>query len=317
MPSLRSWGLAGLAALAGCSVDLRETCADHADCPADRRCVDTSCVAPDAGARPLRDATHEEDARASDAAPPADARVRDGSVVPDARADAAERDAAPMGDAAPVADAAPPADAASPTDAAPPPDALPPDLGPPPCVPHDEAPRGFVINEIDYDMPGAGEDEEFIELRNGSCGPLSLRGWRLQLVNGDANVQQRVYLEVDLERAAPLLAPGGYLVVTDPQVQTGPEVVRVHLPPAPGSQIQGGPADGAVLVDPDGRVVDSLVYEGRVFGYGEGDGAAGDLDANLRYGIGRCPDGRDTDDNAADFRPGPATPGRPNDCPPD
>jgi hypothetical protein len=299
-------------AAAGCSVDLRETCAGNDDCPADHRCADTYCVVADGGAPPRRDATADGDAHAMvgpapDAAPPPDARAPDPDAgpPPDARvADAAAPDAA--------------APDAAPRDAAPPPDAGAPDLGPPPCVPADESPRGLVINEIDYDMPGGGEDGEFIELRNGSCGHVDLGGWRLRLLNGDLAGDQRTYLELDLRAASPLLASGAYLVVADPHVQTGPDVPRLLLGgTAFASQIQNGPGDGVVLLDPEDRVVDAVVYEGRIPGIGEGGPAPGDPDDHLRFGIGRCPDGADGDDNAADFRAQPVTPGRPNECPPD
>ena len=52
----------------------------------------------------------------------------------------------------------------------------------------------LVINEIDYDQPGA-DAAEFIEIRNNGSSPVDMAGWTLELVNGNGG---SVYNTVDL-----------------------------------------------------------------------------------------------------------------------
>jgi hypothetical protein len=76
--------------------------------------------------------------------------------------------------------------------------------------------------------------------------------------------------------------------------------------------LQNGPSDGARLMQGDVSL-DALSYGGVIEGVTEtasapADGGAGSL--------GRCPDGRDTDDGSLDFAlHGAPTPGAPNACP--
>ena len=63
---------------------------------------------------------------------------------------------------------------------------------------------GLVINEVDYDQAGT-DSAEFIELYNGTGGPINMAGYTLYFVNGSGNA---VYLTVDLTPAGTLAAGG-------------------------------------------------------------------------------------------------------------
>ncbi|MFW5876355.1 MAG: lamin tail domain-containing protein [Myxococcota bacterium] len=116
------------------------------------------------------------------------------------------------------------------------------------------APRATVrLSEVDYDQEGR-DVADFLELRHEDGEAVSLDGWRVVLVNG---ADGEPYAEIALEGR---FEPGGFAVV-------GPEDLDVpssalHFP-ASGSFLQNGP-DGMALLDAEGRVVDTLAYEGQV-----------------------------------------------------
>ncbi len=177
--------------------------------------------------------------------------------------------------------------------------------------------RGLVVNEVNYDMGGT-EDAEFIEIYNAGNAPVNLSGWRLELVNGRDDM---VYASYDLDAGgAAQLAPGGYLVVADEGVAVPAGVAVVRLPSGSNQNhnIENGDPDGVRLIDggnPDAPV-DGIAYGGPMPGTGEGASSAPD-DPNDAAGltIGRCPNGVDTDDNAADVALTSAgTPGAANAC---
>ncbi len=167
----------------------------------------------------------------------------------------------------------------------------------------------LLINEVDYDQPDADE-AEFVELFNASDCPLSTEGLRLELVNG-AHEQPTVYAGVDLGQAGPSIDPGGYLVVGSAAVvEALPETVPGI---AVSASIQNGDPDGLLLRRGD-SVLDSLSYGGEIPGVTEGAAAPTDIDQGS---IGRCGNGLDTDDNAADFAFNELpTPGTENQCAP-
>ena len=169
-----------------------------------------------------------------------------------------------------------------------------------------ECPTGeLVINEVDYD---AGS--EFLEIYNAGDAPAALAGVELELVDG---ADGSVYATIDLSAAGESLAPGGYLVVGPPATlgELLPDVLRVEY----AGGIQDGPADAARLVlrgEPD-SVADAVSWGGVLEGVTEGPagapgGAGGDS-------IGRCANGRDSDDNGTDFAAGTPSAGLPNLCP--
>ncbi|MEZ4467866.1 MAG: lamin tail domain-containing protein [bacterium] len=172
-------------------------------------------------------------------------------------------------------------------------------LGPPPG-------DDLVINEIDYDQPGA-DGAEFVEIMNPTAAAIPLAGVRLEAVNGSGGA---VYGTYNLSDAGAMLAPGGYLVI-------GVAAVRAALPAGtlsldmPANGLQNGAPDGVRLMRGN-AFVDGLAYEGAMAGVGEGmPGIADPGEGSLV----RCPDGADSGDNANDFVLVAApTPGAPNAC---
>ena len=67
---------------------------------------------------------------------------------------------------------------------------------------------GVVINEVDYDQPGA-DNGEFIELYNCGVATVDLTGWTLELVNGTGG-GAAIYDTVALSGT---LAGNAYLVI--------------------------------------------------------------------------------------------------------
>jgi hypothetical protein len=144
----------------------------------------------------------------------------------------------------------------------------------------------LVINEVDYDQPGADHDG-FVEIFNAGDAEAVLDGIAIVLVNGGDSGEYR-------RRAlAGTLAAGGYLVWdTDPQ---------------------NGSPDGVALVDTaSGVLLDALSYEGAItdaliagetFDLVEGTVLPPDVaDSNAVDGsLSRLPNGRDTDDAASDW----------------
>jgi cytosine/adenosine deaminase-related metal-dependent hydrolase len=167
---------------------------------------------------------------------------------------------------------------------------------------------GLVLNEIDYDQAGS-DTAEFLEIYNPTALAVPLQGLSLQTVNGNGGA---VYGEYDLTDAGAELAPGGFLVVGNAAMLANvPDGVLTMVLPANG--LQNGAPDGVLLVDADGEVVDSVAYEGNMDGVTEGmPPVATDTGAGA---LVRCPDGADSDDNAADFTlANVSTPGAANAC---
>ena len=161
---------------------------------------------------------------------------------------------------------------------------------------------GLVINEVNYDMP-ATETQEFVEVLNTSNAPVALDGWRLELVNGRGGA---AYLTFDLADAGPSLAPGQYLVVADEDVQVAPGALVLRLASGANGNhnLENGDPDAVRLVNganPDAPA-DAVSYGGPVPGASEGASSAPDDPGNDdAISVGRCPNGSDTNDNAADF----------------
>ncbi len=166
----------------------------------------------------------------------------------------------------------------------------------------------LVISEIDYDIVGT-DSTEFLELYNFGATSVSCVGLELQFANGVTGAGV-VYATQALTCLA--IPAGGFHVV-------GSSILRGTLPGGCSSeQLRGGGTDLienggsgtasgvgdalALWYDDGGTpvVVDSVVYEGPVTGWGEGLPAPGD--SNTREGsLQRRPAGRDTNDNATDF----------------
>ncbi len=168
---------------------------------------------------------------------------------------------------------------------------------------------GLVINEIDYDMGGV-ENDEFIEIFNGTAAAVPVAGLRVELINGNNGATYATY---PLDGAGGALEPGGYLLLADAnmQVPEGVPVVRMRDNDG-GHQLQNGP-DAVRLVGGDG-VIDTVVYGEPIEGIGEGGPAPADRNDASGVAIGRCPNGADSNDNSVDFTLAARSPGVANTC---
>lgn len=171
----------------------------------------------------------------------------------------------------------------------------------------DECAPRLVINELDYDQEGT-DTSDFAELYNAGDCALDTAGVVLSLINGGV-AEAPSYEEVDLALAGASLGAGQHVVVGRPTlvVPAGATLIAIE-----GFSIQNGSPDGLRLTR-DGELLDSLSYGGVITGVTESTSTHADSGAGS---LGRCPDGTDTDDGAADFgfhtTP---TPGASNACP--
>jgi plastocyanin len=153
----------------------------------------------------------------------------------------------------------------------------------------------LIINEIDYDNIGS-DTKEFVEIVNAGSAPVDLSLYRMELVNGNGG---SVYLKTQLAADKTTLPVGAYMVLGAQTVGDGLDdsILFVKL----SSSIQNGAPDGVRIVRiSDGKVMDSVAYEGTMEGVGEGTAAPSD--SNTKEGsISRCPNKADTGDNGKDF----------------
>jgi len=169
-------------------------------------------------------------------------------------------------------------------------------------------PAVLVINEIDYDQPGT-DAAEFVEILNVGAGAADLSDYELLLVNGSGAT---AYDTIGLPAVS--LPAGGYFVVC----ANAATVAACDLDDGPNTNfIQNGAPDAVALVElAGGTVVDAVSYEGDTAApYTEGSGSGLEDDAGLiGFGISRCPDGADSDQNNVDFVQAVDTPGGANAC---
>lgn len=159
----------------------------------------------------------------------------------------------------------------------------------------------LVINEVDYDQPGA-DTTEFVEIYNPSGASISLAGVHLMLVNGAGGT---VYSDIDLSGAGSL-ASGNYLVIANANVTVMPPAKKVEVDLV----VQNGAPDGVVLFNVNtNKVIDSLSYEGAMTGDLPGntgfnlvEGTATDAADSGDGALCRSPDGQDTDNAVADWK---------------
>ena len=173
---------------------------------------------------------------------------------------------------------------------------------------------GLVINEVDYDQPGA-DTTEFVEIFNPTATSISLAGHTLVFMNGSNSTQ---YATVDLSSAGALGA-GQYLVVGSAtllgQISNGALEVTLS------SSIQNGDPD-AVGLFANGAAVDLLSYGGSVAGnvtgvglvdFVEGTATAAKDSTTVAGSMSRLPNGSDTDNASVDWAfTTTSTPGSPN-----
>ncbi|MEK7951744.1 lamin tail domain-containing protein [Luteolibacter soli] len=171
----------------------------------------------------------------------------------------------------------------------------------------------LVINEVDYDNPGA-DATEFVEIYNPTASSISLANLMLVFING-ANGNE--YYRANLAAAGSIPA-NGYLVIAGGGVTVPAPAVR-YTPPLWLSQdmIQNGAPDGLLLLDTSTQqAVDSLSYEGSVtagrvtgvpgtFNLVEGSplpASVADGNTPATGSLGRVPNGSDTDNAAVDWK---------------
>lgn len=175
----------------------------------------------------------------------------------------------------------------------------------------------LVINEVDYDQPGT-DSMEFVEIYNGTGGPVSLANLALVFINGSNNTEYFVSNNMRLSLASLGSLPNGqYLVV-------GPPALIATLPPGTLSLattvttnvVQNGPPDAVGIYNTaTSTLVDALSYEGDIMAgvpggdYREGGSGlsvanAGPeaADATSVGSVCRIPNGEDTNVTAADWQ---------------
>jgi hypothetical protein len=171
------------------------------------------------------------------------------------------------------------------------------------------APR-LLVNELDYDQPGA-DSAEFVELA--AQAESDLGGLVLILVNG-GSIPGMEYDRIDLGAAGALPA-GGFLVIAGPGVAVPAPAARLQPPGWESSnRLQNGPRDSVLVWDCVGRrIVDAVSYGGvlhRALITGEAaevdpteGAAAAPADSGSAAGsVSRIPSGADTGQNGTDFR---------------
>lgn len=156
-----------------------------------------------------------------------------------------------------------------------------------------------VINEFLPDPEGADTGREYAELLNTGDTPADLGGLRLEFANGADGAVWQVRWTGDAGRQ---LAPGARFLIVDRgwtgaaradaevslSLQNGPDAIRL--------------ARAGVALDlvGYGALTDTLLMERRP------------VPVSAGRSLARRPDGRDTDDNRADFVAADPTPGAPN-----
>lgn len=170
---------------------------------------------------------------------------------------------------------------------------------------------GLIINEIDYDQPGA-DNAEFIELYNPCSSSIDLSGYSVLLVNGSTNT---IYRTIPLPSV--MLAANDYFVICG----NGSGTANCDMQIASNSDwIQNGAPDGIALLN--GSVLtDALSYEGPItsfapYGWSLVEGTLLPLsvaDNNTGSGgLSRIPNGQDSNDAAMDWSLTNITPGTAN-----
>ena len=144
-----------------------------------------------------------------------------------------------------------------------------------------------------------------------------LEGLRLQSINGDQpepeteDDPETFLLSSILDQDHAILPAGAYLVVGQTEALAITDSGALTIEMLTGF-LQNGD-EGIRLIDADDNIIDAVSYGGVVSSANEG-GTATVTDPGAGS-IGRCPNGADTNDNAADFALNTTlSPGAPNPC---
>jgi cysteine-rich repeat protein len=203
----------------------------------------------------------------------------------------------------------------------------------------------LVINELDYDQPGAENSNglfEFVEILNVGTAPVDLTGVALVLINGGTTTPSEYFFDGSTSAASVskrivltaasvpgnTLPVGGMIVVAPAGQFTAPGfpagVFKITVAPPVAGWLQNGSPDAIALMALGAApvVIDAFSYEGTTapaaivgltgtWPVTEGTGhPTGDNQA--AGGMSRLPNGKDLGNNATDFALRPVTPGLPN-----
>lgn len=166
---------------------------------------------------------------------------------------------------------------------------------------HFNSHAAVVINEFDYDQPGA-DNTEFIELYNSGSSAISLDNYVIELINGN---NSSTYRSIDL--AGFNIEANGFFVVCGDSGIVNCDYSFISS----SSWFQNGAPDAIALYE-DTQIVDSVSYEGVLFPFTEGDTLTVQDNNTDIVSIGRISDGFDSDNNATDFELNCLTPGSAN-----
>ncbi len=193
---------------------------------------------------------------------------------------------------------------------------------PPTC---DDFPTGdVIINEYAYDMftaagGDAADNREFVELYNKGATPVDISGWTLRASDEVAMIS--VHVTDDNPDYKIPGAPGSGTTVLGAgafYVIGNASVTNVNQTPGTGIDLWENGRDAIELLDGNGTVKDTVIYErnqGTVFiGEGEGNywGNHVSVDNGVYQSLSRWTDGGDTNVNGYDFGVVPQTPGASN-----
>lgn len=162
----------------------------------------------------------------------------------------------------------------------------------------------LVINEVDYDQPGA-DSAEFVEIYNAGNAAADLTNIELRHVNGSNNTE---YRSTALSGAGMTLPAGGYLVIGNAGVTVPMGVPFITLA---NNGLQNGAPDGLALIDAsNGTLLDALSYEGSITAatltgfmgtYNLVEGTAATASDTGDGSMSRLPNGSDTNDADTDW----------------
>ena len=160
----------------------------------------------------------------------------------------------------------------------------------------------IIINEIDYDQPGA-DTAEFIELFNTDTSAISLNNYSIDLINQNAS---SIYRSIDLSGFN--ISANGYFVICSDTTQVANCDYSFTTT---AGWFQNGTKDAIALYE-NTTLLDSLSYEGSVTPFTEGDTLIAKDNRVDIVSLARIANGIDTNNNNLDFQLGCITPGSAN-----
>ncbi len=160
----------------------------------------------------------------------------------------------------------------------------------------------IIINEIDYDQPGA-DIAEFIELFNTGASSVSLDNHSIDLINKKAS---SIYRNIDLSGFS-INASSYFVICGDANLVSNCNYSFTTT----SGWFQNGKND-AIALYKNMTLLDSLSYEGLVTSFTEGDPLIEKDNNKDIVSLARIADGIDTDNNNLDFQLACITPGTAN-----